>query len=73
MYNYNDDFWDLLAKMANLAQLINFMMETEDLNNSDISAKLDEQNNDYLEVILNNQKEILERLERLEVEIYNGK
>lgn len=65
----SDEYWEHLGRMANYAQLWFVMMEAEDLRNSELAAMLGEQNQNYLEVILNNQQEIMQTLKRLEEKI----
>lgn len=62
----SDEYWEQLSRMANYAQLWFVLMEADDLRNSELGAMLGEQNQNYLEVILKNQEEIIERLTRLE-------
>lgn len=63
------DYWTILSRMADQAQLASFSMELQDVNNSDLSKKLDEQNDKYLEQILKNQEEILKRLDIIEKKV----
>lgn len=63
------DYWTILSRMADQAQLASFSMELQDVNNSDLSKKLDEQNDKYLEQILKNQEEILKRLDIIEEKV----
>ena len=55
--------------MADQAQLASFSMELQDVRNSDLSKKIDEQNDKYLEQILKNQEEILKRLDIIEEKV----
>ena len=57
-----------LNTFANLIQIASYQELLEQANNDDIMAELQHQNTEYLEQILNNQTEILKRLERLENE-----
>ena len=57
------DYWTILSRMADQAQLASFSMELQDVRNSDLSKKIDEQNDKFLEQILKNQEEILKRLD----------
>ena len=63
------DYWTILSRMADQAQLASFSMELQDVRNSDLSKKLDEQNDKYLEQILKNQEEILKRLDIIEEKV----
>lgn len=63
------DYWTILSRMADQAQLASFSMEIQDVNNSELSKKLDEQNDKYLEQILKNQEEILKRLDIIEKKV----
>ena len=58
-----------LNTFANLVQLASYQELLVQANNDDLMEELQHQNKEYLEQILNMQKEILTRLERLE----NGK
>ena len=55
--------------MADQAQLASFSMELQDVRNSDLSKKIDEQNDKFLEQILKNQEEILKRLDIIEEKV----
>lgn len=63
------DYWTILSRMADQAQLASFSMEIQDVNNSELSKKLDEQNDKFLEQILKNQEEILKRLDIIEEKV----
>lgn len=63
------DYWTILSRMADQAQLASFSMELQDVRNSDLSKKIDEQNDKYLEQILKNQEEILKRLDIIEKKV----
>ena len=63
------DYWTMLSRMADQAQLASFSMEVQDVKNSELSKKLDEQNDKYLERILKNQEEILKRLDIIEKKV----
>ena len=73
LFNNNNgedlDYWTILSRMADQAQLASFTMELQDVKNSDLSKKLDEQNDKYLEQILKNQEEILKRLDIIEKKV----
>ena len=55
-----------LNTFANLVQIASYQELLEQANNDDLMEELQHQNKAYLEEILNMQKEILTRLERLE-------
>ena len=55
-----------LDTFANLVQIASYQEILEQANNNDIMTELQHQNKEYLEQIINNQKEIIERLERIE-------
>ena len=55
-----------LSILANLCQLSSFFMNQEQLSNDDIMRALDYQDSHILAQILENQKLILERLDKLE-------
>lgn len=63
------DYWTILSRMADQAQLASFSMELQDVKNSDLSKKIDEQNDKFLEQILKNQEEILKRLDIIEKKV----
>ena len=73
LFNNNNgedlDYWTILSRMADQAQLASFSMELQDVRNSDLSKKIDEQNDKYLEQILKNQEEILKRLDTIEKKV----
>ena len=73
LFNNNNgedlDYWTILSRMADQAQLASFSMELQDVRNSDLSKKIDEQNYKYLEQILKNQEEILKRLDIIEEKV----
>lgn len=58
-----------LNTFANFIQILSYQELLEQANNDDLMEELQHQNKAYLEEILNMQKEILTKLERLE----NGK
>lgn len=68
-----EDSWELLSRMANITQLITYILESEDLSNSDIAKELDKQNTLYFKQILENQNTILKRLDFLEDNIVSMK
>jgi hypothetical protein len=55
-----------LNTFANLVQIASYQELLEQANNDDLMEELQHQNKAYLEEILNMQKEILTKLERLE-------
>ena len=57
-----------LNTFANLVQIASYRELLEQANNDDLMEELQHQNKAYLEQILNMQKEILTKLERLENE-----
>jgi len=57
---------DNLNTFANLIQIASYQELLEQANNDDIMTELQHQNKAFLEQILKNQTEILNRLERLE-------
>lgn len=63
------DYWTIFSRMADQAQLVSFSMEIQDVRNSDLSKKIDEQNDKFLEQILKNQEEILKRLDIIEEKV----
>lgn len=56
---------DGLNFYANILQIASYQELLQQANNNDILQELNHQNKDYLEQILNNQKQIIEKLERL--------
>lgn len=57
---------DGLNCYANILQIASYEQILKQANNDDILRELKHQNKEFLEKILNNQTEILKRLERLE-------
>ena len=57
-----------LDTFANFIQILSYQELLEQANNDDLMEELQHQNKAYLEQIVNMQKEILTRLERLENE-----
>ena len=55
-----------LNTFANLVQIASYREILEQANNNDIMHELNKQNERYLKQILQNQAEILKRLERIE-------
>ena len=71
--NNNYDFFFLLNVIANLLQIENYELLLKDANNNDIIKHLNqqdkilnEQTNDYLKIIVEQNKEILNILKRKE-------
>lgn len=54
-----------LNTFANLVQIASYQELLEQANNDDIMTELQHQNKEFLEQILNNQKTIIELLERI--------
>lgn len=52
----------MLTLFDTFLQMADFQMTTQDLSNSDIMRGLERQNKDYLEKIIANQEEILNKL-----------
>lgn len=55
-----------LALLANIVQIFNYMENMQQTSNDRIMLELQRQNKVYLETSIKQNKEILERLERLE-------
>lgn len=55
-------FIDLLTMFDTFLQMADFQMNVQQSSNDDIMRELGRQNNEYLEKIIANQKEILKRL-----------
>ena len=55
-----------LSRIADVLQIGNFLMNVSQLQNEDIMNALDYQNLNYLEVIVDNQQTILEKLKNIE-------
>lgn len=51
---------------ANIIQILSYQQLLAQANNDDLMNELQHQNKEFLEKIIQNQKEIIERLERLE-------
>lgn len=64
MYN-NDNFFNRIQISEWFMQFMTFMWAMEDLSNNDLMAELQRQNREYLERILEQQKEILNKLAEL--------
>lgn len=60
---------DILTKLsliADILQISNYQLNVTQVSNDDLMKTLNNQNQDYLELIIEQNKEILKRLERLE-------
>lgn len=55
-------FIDMLTMFDTFLQMADFQMNVQQSSNDDIMRELGRQNNEYLEKIIANQKEILKRL-----------
>ena len=55
-----------LALMANIVQIFNYIENTQQTSNDRILLELQRQNKIYLETLIKQNNEIIERLERLE-------
>lgn len=60
-----DFFLENLSVLANILQVGSFIMNQEQISNDEIMKALERQNQIYLAEILETQKEILEKLNRL--------
>lgn len=61
--NSNDwDLIDYLSVLGVLLQIMNYQMDVRQSSNDDLLKELQHQDRDYLERILNNQKQIIELL-----------
>ncbi len=58
----NQDFFNRLTVSDFLMQFITMLWVMEDASNNDLMNELQKQNREYLEKILENQKEILKKL-----------
>lgn len=65
MSENDNEVLEKLAIAANVFQVGSFLMNIKQLSNDDIMKALDLQNANYLEKILNGQKEILQLLNNL--------
>lgn len=50
---------ELLEQLANILQIYNTMLLTQDASNNDLMKELQKQNTEYFETIIKNQQEIL--------------
>lgn len=66
MMQNNFNLLDTLEVVSNILQVLNYIENLEQTSNDKILKELQHQNNEFLEKILQNQAEILNRLERLE-------
>lgn len=58
----NADMFFTLSVLSDLLQISNYSMNVEQLSNDDIMRELKEQNNAYLDKIISNQQEIIDKL-----------
>lgn len=58
----NADMFFTLSVLSDLLQISNYSMNVEQLSNDDIMQELKEQNNAYLDKIISNQQEIIDKL-----------
>lgn len=61
--NNNYDFWFWLNVMANMAQLESYNILLHDFNNNDLMKYLQHQDNDLLNEIIEQNKQIIELLQ----------
>ena len=66
MLNQNQNGLDGLAVFSDILQVKNYIENAKQTKNDEIMQALEHQNQNYLEQIIQNQTEILRRLERLE-------
>jgi len=60
----NQDYFNRLTVLDTLLQVITMVMVSNDATNNDLMNELQRQNKEYLEQILEKQKEILEYLKQ---------
>jgi len=60
----NQDYFNRLTVLDTLLQVITMVMVSNDATNNDLMSELQKQNKEYLEQILEKQKEILEYLKQ---------
>jgi uncharacterized protein (DUF608 family) len=60
------NFFDSLDVISNILQILNYWENKQQTSNDKIMKELQHQNTEFLEQILNNQIEILNKIERLE-------
>lgn len=60
------NFFDSLDVLSNILQILNYWENKQQTSNDKIMKELQHQNAEFLEQILNNQIEILKKIERLE-------
>lgn len=58
--------WEALARLANILQVANFVMNVTEASNTDILMELQKQDGDFLEKIIQNTKVLLENQKRIE-------
>ena len=57
---------DGLGAFSDVLQIINFLLNVSQSTTDDLMGELQHQNSEYLETIIQQNKEIIERLERIE-------
>lgn len=62
----NNNFLENLEIIANILQVVNYLENVQQTSNDEIMKALERQNREYLETAIKQNKEIIERLERLE-------
>lgn len=55
------DEWESLARLANILQVANFVMNVTEASNTDILKELQKQDNEYLEALVADVREIKEK------------
>ncbi len=60
----NQDYYNRLTVLDTLLQIVTMILVSNDATNNDLMNELQRQNKEYLEQILENQKEILEYLKQ---------
>lgn len=58
----NADMFFTLSVLSDLLQISSYSMNVEQLSNDEIMRELKEQNNAYLDKIISNQQEIIDKL-----------
>lgn len=59
----NNNIFDTLDVISNILQILNYYENTQQTSNDRIMKELQHQNKEYLEIIIEQNKKILERLE----------
>ena len=62
----NTSYFDKLQALSSVVQILNLIMNVEQTSNDDVMDELEKQQNFFLSQLVNNQKEILSRLESIE-------